>query len=394
VTSRGPLDGTLVISLEHAVAAPFATRQLADLGARVIKVERPDVGDFARRYDESVKGLSSYFVWLNRSKESLTLDLKSPSGMDILDRLLVRADVFVHNLAPGAVARLGFGPAVLAERYPRLIECAISGYGETGVWNERRSYDLLVQAEAGLLDITGSPEKSAKAGISVADIAAGMYAYSGVLSALLGRQRDGRPPRVSVSLFEALCEWMGSPMLYAAYSGRSPGRTGPYHATIAPYGPFPTADGEVVVAVQNDREWKRFCAVVLGDASLADDARFERNSARVAHRQALHELIAIAFSGLSTAEVDALLSSATIAHGAVNSIRDFFDHPALASRDRWRTIETPMGSVRSLRPPVDLSGFSPRLGPVPALGQDTDAVLVELGYSKQTIADLRSAGAV
>jgi crotonobetainyl-CoA:carnitine CoA-transferase CaiB-like acyl-CoA transferase len=391
---RLPLDGMLVVSLEHAVAAPFATRQLADLGARVIKIERPEVGDFARAYDESVNGLSSYFVWLNRSKESLTLDAKTEDGRAVLRELLDRADVFVHNLAPGAVDRLGFGPDELRREFPRLVDCSISGYGETGDWSDKRSYDLLAQAEAGLLDVTGDEEHRAKVGISVADIAAGMYAYSGVLGALLIRARDGVAPRVTVSLFEALCEWMGSPMLYAAYSGKRPRRTGAFHATIAPYGPFPASDGIVMIAVQNNAEWGRFCTGVLGRPELIDDERFATNSARVAHRDDLHAAVESEFLKHSVAELDGLLDGARIAHGRLSEIIDLVENPALGSRGRWREIATSAGPVRSLIPPADLEGTEPRMLPVPALGQHTDAVLAELGYSEQRIAALRAAGAI
>ena len=389
-----PLEGMLVVSLEHAVAAPFATRQLVDLGARVIKIEKPGTGDFARAYDESVNGLSSYFVWLNRSKESLTLDVKSEEGRGILRDLLARADVFLHNLAPGAVERLGFGPEALARDFPRLIDCSISGYGETGEWADRRSYDLLAQAEAGLLDITGDEENRAKVGISVADIAAGMYAYTGVLGALLVRARDGVAPRVTVSLFEALCEWMGSPMLYAAHSGRRPRRTGAFHATIAPYGPFAAADGIVMIAVQNNGEWGRFCRTVLDRPELVDDVRFATNSARVAHRDELLEVVAGGFGGHPVAELEKLLDDAQVAHGRLSEIIDLVDNPALRSRNRWRDVPTPAGDVGMLLPPADIAGTVPRMLAVPALGEHTDRVLAELGYTPDRIAALRETRAV
>jgi itaconate CoA-transferase len=388
-----PLHGMLVVSLEHAVAAPFATRQLADLGARVIKIEKPGVGDFARAYDESVLGLSSYFVWLNRSKESLTLDVKTEAGRTVLRQLLGRADVFVHNLAPGAVERLGFGPEELARDFPHLIDCSISGYGETGDWKDKRSYDLLAQAEAGLLDVTGDEQNRAKVGISVADIAAGMYAYSGVLGALLVRARDGVAPRVTVSLFEALCEWMGSPMLYAAHSGRRPERTGPYHATIAPYGPFAAADGIVMIAVQNNGEWGRFCRA-LERAELIDDARFSTNSGRVAHRQELQEIVGKVIARRPIAEVDTLLDEARVAHGRLSEIIELTRNPALQSRGRWREVGTSAGVVSLLIPPADIAGTEPRMLPVPALGEHTEAVLTDLGYSDEQIAVLRETRAI
>jgi itaconate CoA-transferase len=388
-----PLDGMLVVSLEHAVAAPFATRQLADLGTRVIKIEKPGIGDFARAYDESVMGLSSYFVWLNRSKESLTLDVKSEAGRTVLRQLLGRADIFVHNLAPGAVERLGFGPDELARDFPQLIDCSISGYGETGDWKDKRSYDLLAQAEAGLLDVTGDEQNRAKVGISVADIAAGMYAYSGVLGALLVRARDGVAPRVTISLFEALCEWMGSPMLYAAHSGRRPERTGPYHATIAPYGPFAASDGVVMIAVQNNGEWGRFCRV-LERAELIDVARFSTNSARVAHRGELQQIVGEVIARRPVAEIDALLEEAKIAHGRLSEIIELTRNPALQSRGRWREVATSAGAVSLLIPPADIAGTEPRMLPVPALGEHTQAVLTELGYSDEQIAVLRETRAV
>ncbi|MDB5716235.1 MAG: L-carnitine dehydratase/bile acid-inducible protein [Sphingomonadales bacterium] len=390
-----PLDGLTVVSLEQAVAAPFATRQLADLGARVLKVERPGAGDFARGYDESVHGQSSYFVWLNRSKESVTLDLKSPAGRAVLEELLAGADVFVQNLAPGATTRMGLSAADLAERFPRLVVCDISGFGADGPWADRKAYDLLVQAESGLLSLTGTPEDAVKVGISVADIAAGMYAFSGILTALLQRATTGRAPAVAVSLFEALAEWMGSPAYYTEYGGRQPRRVGAEHATIAPYGPYVTAEGDtVVVAVQNDREWQRLCAVVLADAALAADPRFARNSARVTHRVELNELIGTRLGGLTTAAVVAALDEAGVAHARLRSVPEFLDHPVLAGRDRWRTVDTPGGAVRALLPPADLTGVAPRMDPVPAVGEHTEAVLRGLGRTDADIARLRTDGVI
>jgi crotonobetainyl-CoA:carnitine CoA-transferase CaiB-like acyl-CoA transferase len=390
-----PLDGLTVVSLEQAVAAPFCTRQLADLGARVIKIERPGTGDFARGYDESVLGQSSYFVWLNRSKESLSLDLKDPRGREVVDRLLPRADVFVQNLAPGAADRLGFGADALAGRHPRLIRCDISGYGASGPWAGRKAYDLLVQCEAGLLSITGTPGEMARVGISVADIAAGMYAYSGVLSALYQRATTGIARAVEVSLFEALAEWMGAPANYTQYGGRPPARMGARHATIAPYGAFETGDGAtVLVSVQNDREWVAFCETFLGTPATATDERFARNSARVANRPALEALIAERFAGMDAATALALLDRAGVANARINSVDDFVHHPVLAARDRWRPVGTPAGPIEALLPPATLAGVEARMDPVPAVGEHTDAILRELDYGDADIAALRADGVV
>jgi itaconate CoA-transferase len=378
-----PLDGITVVGLEQAVAAPFATRQLADLGARVIKIERPGAGDFARGYDEAVHGTSSYFAWLNRSKESLSLDVKDPAGRAVLDELLAGADVFVQNLGPGATDRMGLGAAALAERYPRLVVCDITGFGADGPWAGRKAYDLLVQAEAGLMAVTGTPGEQVRVGVSVADIAAGMYAFSGILTALLTRATSGRAPAVSVSLFEALAEWMGAPAYYTAYGGTSPPRTGGAHATIAPYGPYPTVDGDVlIVAVQNDREWRRLCADVLHDPELADDSRFARNSARVAHRVELDELLVPRLAALETGEAVALLDAAGIANARVNTVAEFLDHPVLAGRDRWREVGSPGGPIRALLPPVGLTGVEARMDPIPAVGEHTDAILRALGRAR------------
>jgi itaconate CoA-transferase len=390
MTAIPPLQGITVLSLEQAVAAPFATRQLADLGARVIKIERPDGGDFARGYDEAVHGNSSYFVWLNRSKESLTLDVKSAEGRVILGELLDRADVLVQNLGPGAAGRLGIDPSMLARTHPRAISCTVSGWGTDGPWADRKAYDLLVQCETGLVSLTGTPGQVAKVGISVADIAAGMYAYSGVLAALLRRATTGEVTAVEVSLFEALAEWMGSPAYYTLYSGRQPARIGAEHATIAPYGPYGTADGTVLLAVQNDREWRSLCAVLLGNPEVADQPRFVTNSARVAHRAELNALISAALADLETDAATALLDRAGVASARINQVRDFLDHPVLDGRDRWRTVAVPGGKMTALRPPVDLAGIEPVMGPVPAAGEHTDAILRELGRTDDTIAALRS----
>ena len=389
MSAAPPLRGITVVSLEQAVAAPFATRQLADLGARVIKIERPGAGDFARGYDETVYGNASYFVWLNRSKESLTLDVKSAPGRAILADLLEQADVFVQNLGPGAAGRLGTDAKALAERYPRLICCTVTGWGTDGPWAGRKAYDLLVQCETGLVSLTGTPEQQAKTGISVADIAAGMYAYSGVLTALLRRALTGEVGPVEVSLFEALAEWMGSPAYYTQYGGRQPSRMGMEHATIAPYGPFPTVDGTVLLAVQNDREWAALCTVLLGDAGLAADPRFAVNSARVAHRPAVNALVGEPLARLTSEAAMALLDQAGIAVARINQVADFLDHPVLAERNRWRTVAVPGGTVDALLPPADLVGVEPVMGAVPAVGEQTDAILRELGRDAADIAALR-----
>ncbi|MEU6389720.1 CaiB/BaiF CoA-transferase family protein [Streptomyces sp. NPDC046939] len=392
-----PLDGVTVVSLEQAVAAPFATRQLADLGARVVKVERPGGGDFARRYDGTVHGQASYFVWLNRSKESLTLDVKSAAGRDVLEELLAGADIFVQNLAPGAADRLGLGAAALQARHPRLITCTISGYGTTGPWAHRKAYDLLVQCQTGLLSLTGSPEEPARAGISVADIAAGMYAYSGILTALYTRATTGRAPTVEVSLFEALAEWMGQPAYYTRYGGTQPPRVGARHATIAPYGPFTAADGkDVLLSIQNEREWRALCAVVLDRPELADDPRFATGAARVAHREEVDAAVAARFAALGSEDAMALLDEAGIANAGVNSVAEFLAHPSLAARDRWRDIEVPgaPGPVQALLPPADLSGVAPRMDPVPVAGQHTEAILTALGRDAGAIERLRAQGVI
>ena len=390
-----PLSNLTVVSLEQAVAAPFATRQLADLGARVIKIERPGAGDFARGYDTTVKGLSSYFVWLNRSKESLTLDLKRPGGREILDRLLARSDVFVQNVAPGASDRLGTSAADLRARFPRLIVCSVSGYGTSGPYADRKAYDLLVQSEVGLVSLTGTPDAPAKAGISVADIAAGMYAYSGILTALLARASHGRGASVDISLFDALGEWMSAPAYYTMYGGRAPGRSGPYHASIAPYGPVRTKDGRtLLLGVQNDAEWQRLCAGVLGLPDLAIDKRFATNPDRVANRGALDDAIAAVTSELTADQLVARLDAASIAHAGMSSMEDFVAHPQMSARGRWRDVESPAGPLKALAPPVQLDDVEPVMGPVPALGAHTDAVLTELNFDRDQIAAWRREGTV
>ena len=390
-----PLKNITVVAVEQAVAAPFATRQLADLGARVIKIERPDGGDFARGYDTTVNGLSSNFVWLNRSKESLTLDLKRPEALGVLTRLIDRADVFVQNLAPGAADRLGTAPGALRERRPRLIVCSVSGYGSSGPYAQKKAYDLLVQSEAGLISITGTEDAPAKVGISVADIAAGMYAYSGILTALLARTASGLGTSLEVSLFDALTEWMAQPAYYTGYGGTPLPRSGPNHAFIAPYGPFRAGDGgHVSLGIQNAREWIGFCADVLQRPELADDERFRTNPLRVKNRRALHDAIESAFATLSTSDVIERLESARIAWAHMNSVAELLDHPQLAQRDCWRDIGSPAGPLRAIVPPVRMDGVEPVMGDVPALGQHTDAILEELGVARDTVAAWRKEGVI
>lgn len=377
-----PLAGITVVSFEQAVAAPFATRQLADLGARVIKIERPGVGDFARGYDETVNGLASHFVWLNRGKESVALDLKSAEGAEAARALCLRADVVVQNLAPGAASRLGLGAEQLRAERPDLVHVSISGYGEAGPYADKKAYDLLVQCEAGLVSITGTPETPSKVGISIADIAAGMYAYTGILTALLRRQQTGEGATVSISMLEALGEWMGFPHYYANYGGTPPQRTGATHAAIAPYGPVRCAGGEqVFLGVQNEREWATLCEQVVGDPDLATDERFSRNSLRVANRDALLERIEASVSSLPADEVADRLQSAGIANARLRTMAEFAEHPQLASRDRWRDIDTPNGQVKALLPPANIDGLDPAMGAIPALGAHTDAVLAEFGLT-------------
>jgi itaconate CoA-transferase len=390
-----PLEGITVISLEQAVAAPFATRQLADLGARVVKVERPGVGDFARGYDETVKGLSSYFVWLNRSKESLTLDVKQPEAKDILNRLLESADVFIQNLAPGAAERLGFGATRLRGNHPRLIVCDVSGYGSSGPYRDKKAYDLLLQCETGLVSITGTPDTPSKVGISIADIACGMYAYTGILTALYVRERTGEGVAFEVSLFEALGEWMGFPAYFTAYGGKQPPRTGASHAAIAPYGPFAAGDGKAVfLGIQNEREWARFCETVLRRPGVATDPRFDSNSKRVANGEDLRELIEGVFQNSTAGEIVEQLDAAQIANARMNTVQEFVDHPQLAARDRWREVSSPVGPLRALIPPVTMQGVEGFMGSIPDVGEHTDAILAELGYDDDAVATLRQSAAV
>lgn len=390
-----PLEGITVVALEQVIAAPFATRQLAELGARVIKIERPDGGDSARGYDRTVKGLSSHFVWTNRGKESITLNVKHPAAMAVVHKLLAQADVFIQNLAPGAADRLGLGAAALRGAYPRLIVCGISGYGTSGPYRDKKAYDLLVQCEAGLLSITGTPETPSKAGIPVADISGGMYAFSGILAALYHRERTGEGSAFDASLFDGLSEWMGYPMHFAQYSGAAPGRTGAKHAAIAPYGPFPTGDGKTVfLGVQNERDWQRFCADVLGDAAVASDPRFANGPARVAHRSDLETLIGAVFARFTREEAIARLDRADIANASMNTMADFIAHPQHAERGRWRRAESPVGSIDALAPPLEFADFASTIGSIPALGEHTESVLRELGYSTEEIGALRASGAI
>jgi itaconate CoA-transferase len=376
-----PLDGITVVSLEHAIAAPFCTRQLADLGARVIKVERPGAGDFARAYDTRVRGQSSHFVWTNRSKESLALDLKEADALAALKTLLARADVLVQNLAPGAAARMGLSWRALHAQHPRLIVCDISGYGEDGPYRDRKAYDLLIQAEAGLLSVTGTPETPSKAGNSMADIAAGMYAYSGILAALLQRQRSGEGSHIDVSMLESLAEWMAYPMYYAFEGAPPPERSGASHASIYPYGPFRTADGTVILGLQNEREWVTFCEQVLRRPALTQDPRFDTNAKRHTHRAALDVEIHQVFGQLSSAQVEQRLEAAQVAYGRMNDMAGLWEHPQLRSRGRWRSVDTPGGAIPALLPPARHSSFEYRMDAIPAVGQHTEAILRELGVA-------------
>ena len=390
-----PLDGLTVVSLEHAVAAPFCTRQLADMGARVIKIERPGVGDFARGYDTRVKGLASHFVWINRGKESLTLDLKHPDAQAVLQQLLTQADVLVQNLAPGAAARLGLSFDALHPKLPRLVVCDISGYGNHGPYRDKKAYDLLIQSEAGYLSVTGTPDEPVKSGNSIADIAAGMYAYSNVLAALLLRERTGVGEHIDVSMLEALGEWMGYPMYYAYEGAPPPQRAGASHATIYPYGPFAVGDGgTVMLGLQNEREWQSFCTTVLQQPELAQDPSFASNAQRSANRDALRALIVAAFAPYTTAQVQQRLDQASIANARVNDMQGLWQHPQLQAREHWREVDSPVGPLRAPLPPGRHSGFAYRMDGIPALGADTDRILRELGLSAERIAALRAAKAV
>jgi itaconate CoA-transferase len=391
-----PLKGLTVVTLEHAIAAPFATRQLADLGARVIKIERPGVGDFARGYDARVRGLASHFVWTNRSKESMTLDVKHPEAAKILERLVLeKADVVVQNLAPGAAARLGLGYEALAERKPSIIVCDISGYGADGPYRDKKAYDLLIQSEAGFVSVTGTPDEPSKAGPSIADIAAGMYAYSSILAALLQRRQTSRGQHIDVSMLESLAEWTSYPLYYAIDGQTPPPRTGAAHATIYPYGPFPTgADGgSVMLGLQNEREWVNFCEKVLLQPALATDARFTGNAKRVAERDSLREIIVQAFSQLTAPQLVERLEGAQIANARVNTMHDVWAHPQLKARGRWREIGSPAGPLPAMLPPGTWNE-GPRMDSVPALGEHTDAILRELGLGAAAIDALHAAQAI
>ncbi len=390
-----PLDGITVITLEHAIAAPFCTRQLADLGARVIKIERPGVGDFARGYDERVRGLASHFVWTNRSKESLTLDVKHPDAAKILEGLVQRADVLVQNLAPGASARLGLSYGALRERNPRLIVCDISGYGEDGPYRDKKAYDLLIQSESGFVSITGSPDAPAKAGCSIADIAAGMYAYSNILAAIIERGKTGKGCAIDVSMLESMVEWMSYPLYYAFDDAAPPPRAGAAHATIYPYGPFDAGDGKtVMLGLQNEREWKAFCDQVLMQPALATEERFSSNSRRTGAREDLKAIIVAAFASLTSAQVIERLDAAGVANARMNDMREVWAHPQLAARQRWVDVGTPAGKVPALLPPGVPPAPPPRMDPVPALGQHTEAILHELGYDDAAIAKLHAGKAI
>lgn len=391
-----PLQGITVVTLEHAIAAPFATRQLADLGARVIKIERPGVGDFARGYDTRVRGIASHFVWTNRSKESLTLDVKHPEARAILKRLIEEdADVVVQNLAPGAAARLGLSYEALSQVKPGIIVCDISGYGDSGPYRDKKAYDLLIQSEAGFVSVTGTEETPSKAGPSMADIAAGMYAYTNILAALMHRQQTGEGQRIDVSMLESLTEWMGYPLYYSFDGAEPPKRTGASHATIYPYGPFPAGDGKtVMLGLQNEREWKAFCEQVLLQPALATEERFASNPKRAANRTDLYAIIVQAFGDLTAAEVVKRLEVAQIANAQVNTMAEVWAHPQLQARERWTEVETSVGTVPALLPPGSWSKGAPRMDAVPALGQHTDAILSSLGYSAEQVQSLRAEGAV
>ncbi|MFN9122553.1 MAG: CaiB/BaiF CoA transferase family protein [bacterium] len=388
---RRPLAGITVVSVEQAVAAPFAARQLGDLGARVIKVERPDGGDFARGYDKAVDGQSAYFVWLNRNKESLSLDLKQEAAREALHRLVERADVFIQNLAPGAVERLGFGAAALRAKHPRLITCDISGYGATGPYADKKAYDLLIQSESGVLSVTGTADTPCKVGVSIADIATGMHAYSAILAALYRRERDGCGAHIEVPMFDCLVEWNSHPVYYTHYSGNAPRRSGPDHATIVPYGKFDCADGRsVMLGLQNEREWAVFCDKVLDRPELASDDRYDSNTKRTERRTEMMAIFQSVFSRITAAELVARLDAAGIANGRLNTPADVWDHPQLTARERWREVEHPGGTMRAVLPPASFDDFEAAMAPVPTLAEHTDRILSELGYSAESIRSLHA----
>ena len=387
-----PLDGITVVALEHVIAAPFCTRQLADLGARVIKIERPGVGDPARAYDDRVRGLASHFVWTNRSKESITLDLKQEDARKIVRKLLQNADVLVQNLAPGAAARMGFSYELLKNEFPRLIVCDISGYGADGPYRDKKAYDLLIQSESGLLSVTGTPDAPAKAGCSIVDIAAGMYAYTNILAALIQRGKTGQGCRIDVSMLESMAEWMSFPLYYAYDGAEPPPRAGAAHATIYPYGPFPVGDGNVVMlGLQNEREWAIFCDKVLEQPQLKTDPRFSTSSRRSSAREDLYAIIVGAFSRFTAAQVVKRLDDAQIGNAAMNDMRQVWEHAQLAARKRWAEVDTPNGKILAMRPPGVPESFNARMDPIPAVGEHTNSILGEIGYSEFEIARLRAA---
>jgi itaconate CoA-transferase len=379
---RHPLHGITVVSLEQAVAAPFATRQLADLGARVIKIERPGTGDFARDYDHTTLGQSSYFAWLNRGKESVQLDVKDPGDRGLLTRLIDRADVFVQNLAPGAAERLGLGPGALCPDRPRLVCCSVSGYGPDGPYHRKKAYDLLVQCETGLVMATGTEQAPAKAGISIADIAAGMYAYSGILTALYDRERTGQGAALHVAMIDALAEWMTQPAYFSHYGQEPARRTGMRHPSISPYGPFNVRDGAVFIGIQNDREWVAFCRAILHRGELAADPRFASNTDRVAHNDVLTTIINDALTDRSADEVSQALDAAGIANARLRTPEELTLHPQLRARRRWQTVRTSGGDIDALLPPVQVAGQTPVMGPVPALGEHTEAIRAEFSAAR------------
>lgn len=390
-----PLEGVTVVALEHVIAAPFCTRQLADLGARIIKIERPGVGDPSRAYDTRVRGMSSHFVWTNRSKESLTLDLKHDEARAIVRKLLQGADVLIQNLAPGAAARMGFSYEQLQDAYPRLIVCDISGYGVDGPYRDKKAYDLLIQSESGLLSVSGTPETPSKAGCSIVDIASGMYAYSNILAALIERGRSGKGCRIDISMLESMAEWMSFPLYYAYDGAPPPPRAGASHATIYPYGPFPAGDGKVVMlGLQNEREWAVFCDKVLQRSELKTDERFSSGPKRSAARKELYDIIVELFSTLNAEQVVARLDEAQIGNARMNDMHEVWEHAQLAARKRWREVDSPAGTIKALLPPGMPESFSPRMDAIPAVGEHTDAILGELGYASAAIADLRARGVV
>jgi len=390
-----PLEGVTVVALEHVIAGPFCTRQLADLGARIIKIERPGVGDPARAYDERVQGLSSHFVWTNRSKESITLDLKREEARKVVHELLEKADVLVQNLAPGAAARMGFSYDALKDRFPRLIVCDISGYGADGPYRDKKAYDLLIQSESGLLSVTGTPETPSKAGCSIVDIASGMYAYTNILAALIQRGRTGKGSRIDISMLESMVEWMSFPLYYAYDGTEPPVRAGASHATIYPYGPFPAGDGKVVMlGLQNEREWAVFCDKVLEQPDLKTDPRFSSGPRRSTARKELYQIIARAFAHLTAEQIVKRLDDAQIGNARMNDMREVWEHAQLRARERWMDVDSPVGKIRAMLPPGVPESFEPRMDPIPGIGQHTDAILGELGYDTAAIAGLRAGGVI